>query len=207
MKHRCSEEWTGGDPLLIRYHDEEWGKPEHDEKKLTELFLLELFQAGLSWSIILHKRENFRKAFDDFDLKKIAAYDEAKVESLMQDAGIIRNRKKIEACIHNASIILKIRKEYGSFSSYIWHFTDGKSIIEEIHVTRDALSDDVSRDLKKRGMKFAGTVTVYSFLQAGGIVYSHTKDCFRYAEDHASAFEANRYIPVPADGKKKQEGI
>lgn len=207
MKHRCSEEWTGNDPLLIRYHDEEWGKPEHDEKKLTELFLLELFQAGLSWSVVLHKRENFRKAFDDFDLQKIRAYDEKKIASLLKDPGIIRNRKKIEACIHNASVILQIRKEYGSFSDWLWHFTDGKSIIEDIHATHDELSDDVSAELKKMGMKYAGTVTVYSFLQAAGIVYSHTKDCFRYDEDHASLFETNRYVPVKECRKEKQEEI
>lgn len=194
MKHRCSEEWTGNDPVLMKYHDEEWGKPEHDEQKLTELFMLELFQAGLSWSIILHKRENFRKAFDDFDPEKISRYDEKKVNELMQNPGIIRNRKKIEATVNNASVILKIRKEYGSFSKYLWHFTNDQSVLEEIHVTHDSLSDDMSADLKKRGMRFTGTVTVYSFLQAAGIIYSHTKECFRYQTDNASSFEGNHYV-------------
>ena len=195
MKHRCSTEWTGNDPLLIQYHDEEWGKPEHDEQKLIELFILELFQAGLSWSTILHKRENFRKDFDDFDIRKISSYDESKINQLVQDRGIIRNRKKIEAAVNNASVIQNIQREYGSFSSYIWHFTEGQSVIEDIHVTHDVLSDDVSEDMKRRGMKFAGSVTVYSFLQAAGIIYSHSKDCFRYQKDHASSFEENEYHP------------
>lgn len=201
MKKRCSQEWTGSDPVLLCYHDKEWGKPEHDEQKLTELFMLELFQTGLSWKVILYKRENFRIAFDHFDLDKISRYDQDKIDSLMQDKGIIRNRRKIEASVSNASVILKIRKEYGSFSDYVWHFTEGQSIIEDMHVTHDDLSDDVSEDMKKRGMKFAGTVTVCSFLQAAGIIYSHTKECFRYQEDNASSFEKNHYFSDKKDSQ------
>lgn len=187
-KRRCPGVIEAG-PVYLKYHDEEWGKPEHNEQKLYEMFLLELFQAGLSWILLLNKRENFRRAFDGFDVRKIAAYDEPKVTELLKDEGIIRSRAKIEAAIHNARIVLDIKKEFGSFSKYLWHFTDGQSIIEDISVTRDDLSDRVSADMKKRGIKFAGSVTIFSFLQAVGIIYSHDKCCFCYARDGADKFK------------------
>jgi DNA-3-methyladenine glycosylase I len=180
-KKRCR--WVPeGDELYVRYHDEEWGRPEHDDGRLYEMFLLEMFQAGLSWRLLLHKRENFRKAYDGFDVDKVAAYGEADVERLMADAGIVRNRAKIEASISNSRIFKEIQKEFGSFDSYIWHFTGGKTIREDLSVTRDGLSDEVSSDLKKRGCRFAGTTSIFSFLQSVGIINSHDPDCFVYWE-------------------------
>lgn len=183
---------------MQRYHDEEWGVPCRDEQKLIEFFILELFQAGLSWKTILHKREAFRAALDGFDVEKIAAYGPEKVEELMGNPAIIRNRRKIEGMIVNAGIVLAIRKEYGSFTEYLWHFTNGKTIPEPIDVTADDLSDDVSKDMKKRGMKFAGSVTVFSFLQSVGIIYSHPEYCWRYKADHAERFAGNKF-ESPAD--------
>jgi 3-methyladenine DNA glycosylase len=193
--NECWGSYGSGNAMLEKYHDEEWGIPVHEEKKLYEMFLLELFQAGLSWSIILSKRENFRKAFDHFNVKKIAAYDEEKIQQLLKDPGIIRSRRKIEGAVINARIVLSLQKEYGSFAEYLWHYTDGKPIIEDSRVTSNALSDDISKDLKKRGMKFAGTVTIYSFLQAVGIIYCHTKKCPCYRRDHASRWIKNTYQP------------
>lgn len=189
----CFDEYAAGDELMLRYHDEEWGLPCHDEQKLTELFILEMFQAGLSWRTILHKREAFRAALDNFDIEKIAGYGPDKMEELMKDPGIIRNRRKIEGLIVNAGCILEIRREYGSVSEYLWHFSGGKTIPEPIDVKTDALSDDVSRDMKKRGMKFVGSVTIFSYLQSVGIIYSHPKYCWRYRADHAERFEGNTY--------------
>lgn len=189
----CFEKYARGDRLVLKYHDEEWGTPIRDEQKMIEIFILELFQAGLSWKTVLHKRDGFRIAFDDFDVFQIAQYDKSKVDKLMKDESIIRNRRKIEAAVNNARIILSLKEEYGSFVSYIWHFTEGKTIYEDPSVTHDLLSDDVSKDLKKRGMKFAGTVTVFSFLQAAGIVYSHTCDCYRYIQDHGDQYIKFRY--------------
>lgn len=191
----CFENYAKGDAVLLAYHDEEWGKPCRDEKKLIEMFILELFQAGLSWKTILYKREAFRKAFDNFDIHLISQYDEEKINACMNDPSIIRNRRKIEGMVINAKIILSLQEEYGSFKRYIWHFTQNKTIYEEPSVTQNALSDDISKDLKKRGMKFAGSVTIYSFLQAVGIIYSHTKDCDRYKKDHAYRYLKNQYIP------------
>jgi len=190
---KCSEAYIAGKPLLQKYHDEEWCRPEYEEQKLYEMFLLELFQAGLSWETILKKRENFRSAFSQFNVKKIAAYDEAKVEKLLQDPGIIRSHGKIHAAINNAKIILQIQKEFGSFSTYLWHYTDGKPIYENLSVTTDALSDTVSKDLKQRGMKYCGSVTIYSFLQAVGIIYSHTKDCPCFQRDHGEKWIHRTY--------------
>ena len=190
---RCGEEYYLKNDQLTRYHDEEWGKPEHDEHALCEMFVLEFFQAGVSWELILRKRENFRRDFDNFDMEKIASYGPEKVEELMQDPGIIRNRRKIEATISNAKIVLKLREEFGSFSDYLWHFTAGKSIPEDIPAATDRLSDDVSKDMKKRGIKFAGSVTVFSFLQAVGIIYCHAEKCFCYKRDGAENFRRNRY--------------
>jgi DNA-3-methyladenine glycosylase I len=197
----CSEGYINGNLLLQKYHDEEWGRPEHDEKKLYEMFLLELFQAGLSWQIILKKRENFRKAFSGFNVKKIAAYDDAKIESLLKEEGIIRSRGKIQAAVNNAKIVLQIQKEYGSFEKYLWHYTDGKPIYESLKITRDTLSDDVSNDLKKRGMKYCGSVTIYSFLQAVGIIYSHTRSCPCFKRDHGEKWIHRTYRTNKKTGK------
>jgi len=190
---KCSEVYIAGKPLLQKYHDEEWCKPEHDEQKLYEMFLLELFQAGLSWETILKKRENFRKEFSHFNVKKIAAYDEAKVEKLLQDPGIIRSHGKINAAVSNAKIVLQIEKEYGSFGRYLWHYTNDCPIYENLKVTHDTLSDTISNDLKKRGMKYCGSVTIYSFLQAVGIIYSHTEDCPCFQRDHGEKWIHRTY--------------
>ena len=161
----------------IRYHDEEWGQTVYDDKKLFEMLILESFQAGLSWECILNKREAFREAFDGFDLKKVCGYQEEQVERLMQNKEIIRNRRKITAAIKNANIFLEIQKEFGSFSDYLWHFT-GHEIIYETGKTTSELSDTVSADLYKRGMRFVGSTIIYSYLQAVGIIYSHEDDCY-----------------------------
>lgn len=168
--------------IYVKYHDTEWGVPKYDDKDLFELLILESFQAGLSWITILKKREEFRKAFDNFDIKKIIKYDENKISELMNNAGIIRCKNKIKATINNAQIFTEIQKEYGSFSKYIWSFTDNKIIKNttgEI-ITSSPLSDKISKDLKKRGMKYVGTVIIYSYLQAIGIIDDHDKDCFKY---------------------------
>ncbi|RKF04354.1 DNA-3-methyladenine glycosylase I [Tenacibaculum lutimaris] len=185
MKQRCF--WVSDDPLYIEYHDNEWGVPVYDDDKLFEFLILETFQAGLSWITILKKRENFRKAFDNFDYKKIAKYSEGKYEELLQDAGIIRNKLKIKATITNAQLFMKVQEEFGSFSKYIWDFTNGKPIInkfekrEEVPATTE-LSDAISKDLKKRGFKFVGSTVIYAHMQATGMVNDHTTDCFRYHE-------------------------
>ncbi|WP_117881429.1 DNA-3-methyladenine glycosylase I [Aureibaculum luteum] len=184
-KNRCA--WCGNDPLYMAYHDEEWGVPVYDDAKLFEFLVLETFQAGLSWITILKKRENFREAFDNFDYKKIAKYGEDKYESLLQDAGIIRNKLKIRATISNAKAYMEIQKEFGSFSDYIWEFTKGKPIknkhksMSDVPATTD-LSDKLSKDLKKRGFKFVGSTVIYANMQATGMVNDHVADCFRYSE-------------------------
>ncbi len=175
---RCK--WCNLDnPLYVKYHDEEWGEPTYDDKDLFELLILESFQAGLSWECVLNKRENFRHAYDNFDIDKIVYYDETKIKELKQNPGIIRNKLKIKASINNAKIFKQIKKEYGSFSKYIWGFTNGK-IIYEIGKTSSELSDKISKDLKKRGMTFVGTTIIYAYLQAIGIVNSHDENCFKY---------------------------
>lgn len=164
----------------VKYHDEEWGVPVYDDKKLYEMFLLETFQAGLSWITILKKRENFQKAFDEFDVEKVANYQEEKIEALMKDTGIIRNRKKIEAAVKNSRIFMEIQKEYGSFSDFLWSFTNGTIIMngsDEFPV-KTSLSDQVSKEMKRRGMAFTGSVTIYSYLQAVGVVNDHELSCF-----------------------------
>lgn len=184
-KKRCT--WCGNDPLYMAYHDEEWGVPVRDDDTLFEFLILETFQAGLSWITILRKRENFRKAFDNFDYKKIANYGDDKFNSLLQDAGIIRNKLKIKATITNAQAFMQVQEEFGSFSTYIWKFTDGKQIQnvfanrEEVPATTE-LSDALSKDLKKRGFKFVGSTVIYAHMQATGMVNDHTVDCFRYKE-------------------------
>lgn len=181
---RC---WDTIDPLIIAYHDKEWGTPLHQDRKIFEFLLLESFQAGLSWNTILRKRDNFRRAFDGFDFKKIALYDAKKIESLMQDAGIVRNRLKILAAIGNAQAFLKIRSEFGTFDRYIWGFIDGKPIDSMLKdfaqmPARTELSDKISADLKKRGFKFMGSTVVYAHMQAAGMVNDHLVKCFRHKE-------------------------
>ena len=161
----------------ICYHDEEWGVPVHDDQKLLEMLILECFQAGLSWECVLNKRDAFRKAFDGFDLEKICAYHEEKLEMLRNNPEIIRNRLKIQAAVINAQAFCKIQKEYGSFSEYLWHWTDGR-VIQETGKTSSELSDTISKDLKKYGMKFVGTTVVYAYLQAIGVIWSHEDECF-----------------------------
>ena len=176
-KMRCR--WANPkNPLYVQYHDEEWGVSVHDDHKLFEMLILESFQAGLSWECVLNKREAFREAFDNFDLDMVCAYDEDKMNALSQNPGIIRNRLKIRAAVNNARIFRAIQEEYGSFSVYLWHWTQNQ-IVYEIGVTSSPLSDAISKDLKKRGMKFVGTVIIYSYLQAVGIINSHEKGCFK----------------------------
>ncbi len=173
-------------PLYIQYHDEEWGVPLHDDQKLFELLILEGFQAGLSWETVLNKRENFRKAFDGFDIAAVAAYDEEKCEEIRQDPGIIRNRLKIHAAVKNARAFLQIQKEYGSFDSWLWSFTDGKVIPESYELrTTSPLSDEISKDLKKRGMTFVGSTIIYSYLQACGVLNAHGPMCDLSPEHHS----------------------
>lgn len=182
-KHRCR--WCNtANPLYVDYHDNEWGVPVHDDRKLFEMLLLETFQPGLSWECVLGKRENFRAAFDCFDCEEIARYGEDKVASLLQDKGIIRNALKIRATVANAAVFMDIQREYGSFDRFIWSYTGGE-VIREHEPVSSPLSDRISADLKKRGMKFVGTKVVYSFLQAVGIVNSHEPGCWRYHADDA----------------------
>ena len=184
---RCP--WPGGDTKMIKYHDEVWGVPVHDDQKLFAKLCLDLMQAGLMWRTILHKQENFEKAFDDFHIETVARYDEAKYEELMQDAGIVRNRLKIRAIINNAARVMEVQKEFGSFGAYLWGFTNGEVIknswqtLEEVPASTP-LSDAISKDLKKRGFRFVGTTIIYAFLQAVGIVNDHLTTCFRYEEDY-----------------------
>lgn len=166
-------------PTYVDYHDNEWCIPKYNDHELFELLILESFQAGLSWECVLNKREAFRSSFDNFDIIKVSHYKEDKINELLENKDIIRNRLKIQAAINNAKVFLNIQKEYESFSNYIWSFTNNK-IIYETDKTSSELSDKISNDLKKRGMKFVGTTIIYSYLQAIGILYSHDKDCFMY---------------------------
>lgn len=180
---RCP--WPGADELMQQYHDHEWGTPQHDDQKLFEAVILDAFQAGLSWKTVLHKRENFRKAFDNFDAKKIAKYNEKKIEALLNDAGIIRNKLKVRAAVINAQKFLEVQKEFGSFDKYIWQFTNYKTIVNKNKTIKDFIahskeSDAMSKDMLKRGFKFVGTTICYAFMQAVGMVNDHTVDCFRY---------------------------
>ncbi|HSD82986.1 MAG TPA: DNA-3-methyladenine glycosylase I [Anaerolineae bacterium] len=183
--NRCA--WGSNNPLMIEYHDTEWGVPLHDEQKLFEFLILEGMQAGLSWSTILNKRENFRRAFAGFDVEKVARFGKREINRLLKDAGIIRNRLKIEAAINNAQRFREVQNEFGSFDAYIWGFVNGKPIkngfksLKEIPA-RTALSDAISKDLIKRGFKFVGSTIVYAHMQATGMVNDHTVDCFRYKE-------------------------
>lgn len=179
---RC--DWCGDDPLYIKYHDEEWGVPVHDDKIHFEFLVLESAQAGLSWITVLKKRENYRKAYDGFDPAKVAKYDDSKVEELLSNTGVIRNRKKIEASINNAKCFLEIQKEFGSFDRYIWGFVDNKPVknswgdISEVPATSE-LSDTVSKELRKRGFKFLGSTIIYAYLQATGLINDHLVGCIK----------------------------
>ena len=181
-KIRCG--WCGTDPLYVKYHDEEWGVPVRDDKMLFEFLTLETFQAGLSWITVLRKRENFREAFDDFDYRKVAQYEESKIAALMENAGIIRNGAKIRAAVTNARAFMEVQREFGSFSKYIWGFVDGKPIVTPMPTHKNVpattpLSDAISKDLKKRGFKFVGSTVVYAHMQATGMVDDHLDACFR----------------------------
>ena len=186
MKQRCF--WVTESELYKNYHDNEWGIPVYDDKTLFEFLILETFQAGLSWITILNKRENFRKAFDNFDYKKIALYPESKYDSLLLDAGIIRNKLKIKSAITNAALFMEVQKEFGSFSKFIWSYVNEKPIInkfdkrEEVPATT-TLSDTISKDLKKRGFKFVGSTVIYAYMQAICIVNDHTTNCFKYLKE------------------------
>ena len=180
-KQRCA--WCEKDDLYRNYHDNEWGKPVYDDATIFEFLILETFQAGLSWYTVLAKRENFRKAFENFDLKKIANYSEEKMAELAEDTGIIRNKLKIKATVSNAQAFIKIQEEFGSFSKYIWGFVDGKPIdnqpktLSEVKATTP-ISDALSKDLKKRGFKFVGSTVMYAHMQATGMVNDHITECF-----------------------------
>ena len=182
---RC--DWAGNDELMVRYHDTEWGVPKHDDRRLFESLVLDGAQAGLSWSTILNKRENYRRAFDGFDQDVIAAYDESKVAQLLADPGIVRNRQKIAAAIANAKAVGPIQAEFGSFAEYIWSFVDGKTIrnswtgMDEVPA-KTKESEAMSKDLRSRGFKFVGPTICYAFMQAEGLVNDHLVDCFRYDE-------------------------
>ena len=182
--NRCNWPTNG---LSIRYHDEEWGKPLHDDRGLFEFLILEGAQAGLSWDTILRKRENYRKAFDDFEVNKVARYTDKKVEKLLKDEGIIRNRLKIASAISNARAFLAVQNEFGSFDKYIWSFVEGKPIVNRLKESsqvpaKTEVSDAISKDLKKRGFNFVGSTIMYAFMQATGMVNDHLVSCFRYKE-------------------------
>ena len=179
--------WCLCNEKMKKYHDEEWGVPLHDDHRQFEFLMMEVMQCGLNWNMMIQKREIFRKCFEGFDFEKVAEYEEKDIERIMNAEGMIRSRRKIEAVIHNARCFQKIREEWGSFSAYIWHFTDGKTYLYTGHKdgkipARNGLSDRVSADLKKRGMKYMGSITVYSHLQACGLINDHQESCFRYQE-------------------------
>ena len=179
---RCA--WCGTDPLYCDYHDNEWGRPSHDDRHLFEMLILEGAQAGLSWITILRKRENYRLAFNNFDVEKVAKYKARKVESLLKNEGIVRNRLKIESAIQNAKMFIKVQQEFGSFSKYLWQFVNDKPIVNDLKSMRDILpktelSDAISKDLVKRGFKFVGSTIMYAYMQAVGLVDDHMTDCFR----------------------------
>lgn len=185
MKKRCA--WTTADPLYIFYHDQEWGVPVYDDRLLFEYLVLEGAQAGLSWLTVLKKRGNYRDAFDGFDLRIVAGYSEEKIESLLQNPGIVRNRLKVRAAVNNAKAVLRVQEEFGSFREYIWSFVGGAPLVNHWETikqvpARTPESDAMSKDLIKRGFSFVGSTICYAFMQATGMVMDHTKDCYRYAE-------------------------
>ena len=183
MKKRCA--WAGTDPLYVAYHDEEWGVPLHDDRLLFEFLVLEGAQAGLSWSTVLRKRDAYRRAFDRFDARKVARYDKRKLAALLKDAGIVRNRAKIESAIRNAKAFLEVQEEFGSFDAYQWRFVDGRPIQNRWRSVRDipartTESEAMSEELKSRGFTFVGSTIIYAHMQAVGMVNDHVKACFRY---------------------------
>jgi len=187
MKHIDRCKWSVSNPIYIKYHDKEWGVPVHNDRKLFEMIILDGAQAGLSWITILRKRENYRKAFDNFDPKKVAKYDKRKIAQLLKNDGIIRNKLKVESAVTNAQAFLKVRDEFGTFDKYIWQFVDGKTIVNSWKEPKGIPaftkeSDAMSKDLKNRGFKFVGSTICYAFMQAAGLVNDHTIDCFRYKE-------------------------
>ena len=187
MKTKIRCPWPSDDKLMIKYHDKEWGVPLHNDKKLFEFLILEGFQAGLSWRTVLYKRENFRKAFDNFDYNKVAKYDKRKINSLLKDEGIIRNKLKVEGAVKNAKAFLQIKKEFGTFNKYIWGFVNNKPIQNKFKFlkelpARTELSDLISKDMKKRGFTFVGSTIIYAHMQATGMVNDHLLICFRYKE-------------------------
>ncbi|MBN1932363.1 MAG: DNA-3-methyladenine glycosylase I [Desulfobacterales bacterium] len=195
MKPRCS--WVGTDPLYLQYHDTEWGTPVHDDRKLFEFLILEGAQAGLSWITILKKRENYRKAFHNFDPHRIAAYDDIQIKNLLSDKGIIRNKRKIESAVKNAKAFLAVQKEFGSFDAYIWRFVEGcpinsgRQTQDEVPTkTRESLL--MSRDLKQRGFQFVGPTICYAFMQAIGMVNDHVVECYRYYEIQSQQIPKNK---------------
>lgn len=184
-KKRCA--WCQDNGLMQEYHDKEWGVPLHDDKKQFEFLMLEVMQCGLSWSLMLKKRDTFRACFDDFDYEKIALYDDEKVESILNTPNMIKSERKIRAIINNAKLFLKIIDEFGSFDKYLWGYTDNKVMIYESHINGEIpasneLSDKISKDLKKRGFKYLGSITVYAHIQSCGMINDHNCDCFRYKE-------------------------
>jgi DNA-3-methyladenine glycosylase I len=192
-KTRC--DWCLSSDLYKEYHDKEWGTPVYDDATLFEFLILETFQAGLSWITILNKRENFRTAFDQFDYKIIALYSEGKIQELLQDKGIIRNKLKVRSAVSNAIAFMKVQEEFGSFSSYIWNFVDGKPIINKPKTLKDVpattpLSHEISKDLKKRGFKFVGSTVVYAHMQATGIVNDHIASCWKAVDLPQMAVES-----------------
>lgn len=186
-KQKKSCTWHGDNKQMIEYHDKEWGVPLHEDKKLFEFMVLDAFQAGLSWAIVLKKREAFKKAFSNYDVNKIAKYDDKKVVELLNNEGIIRNKMKILAAIKNAQAFLNVQKEFGSFDKYIWQFTNYKTVVNKLKTIKEIppkteISDVMSKDLKQRGFSFVGSTICYSFMQAAGMVNDHVVECFRYKE-------------------------
>jgi len=184
-KNRCF--WCGDIPIYVDYHDNEWGRPVHDDNRLFEMLILEGAQAGLSWLTILKKRENYRTAFDGFNPAKVALYDDAKIATLLENPGIVRNKLKINAAVANAKVVLKIQEEFGSFDKYLWNYVENKPIVNRIKqmedfVTTSHISDCISKDLKKRGCNFVGSTIIYAFMQAVGMINDHFVDCFVYEE-------------------------
>lgn len=184
-KQRCA--WSSSDPIYIAYHDEEWGVPEHDDRRLYEKLVLDGAQAGLSWITILRKREGYRRAFDGFHLETVASYDQAKLDALLQDAGIVRNRQKIRSAVQNARAFLEVQAQFGSFDRYLWDFVDGRPIQNQWQSMAEVpaqtpLSEKISKDLKKRGFSFVGPTIIYAYMQAIGMVNDHVLSCFRHGE-------------------------
>lgn len=183
-QERCG--WCQSNELDKAYHDGEWGVPLHDDQKQFEFLMMEVMQCGLSWNLMLKKREIFRQCFDEFDYRKVAEYGEKKIEEIMETPGMIRSRRKIQAVISNARVFLSIMEEFGSFDRYLWNYTDGKTLVYKSHQTQwvasNELSDRISKDLRRRGFKYLGSITVYSHLQACGMINDHEERCFRYRE-------------------------